>query len=245
MIRRVLTLLFLLLILAYLVVAVTVFNTRPENEVCKGVELVVRDSIDHGFITVREVNRLLEAHKLSPKGKEMGQVNTRAIEELLSQHPLIRRVECYRTPGCHITIEVSQRVPLLRVMASNGENYYVDEEGKAMPTVGQSAYVPVATGTIRREFATKELYELALYLQDHPLWREQVEQINVTPSQEIELVPRVGEHIIFMGKPGGYDQKFARLEKFYKKALNEIGWNKYARISLEFDNQIICTKKEK
>jgi cell division protein FtsQ len=114
-----------------------------------------------------------------------------------------------------------------------------------MPTVGQSAYVPVATGTIRREFATKELYELALYLQDHPLWREQVEQINVTPSQEIELVPRVGEHIIFMGKPGGYDQKFARLEKFYKKALNEIGWNKYARISLEFDNQIICTKKEK
>jgi cell division protein FtsQ len=70
-----------------------------------------------------------------------------------------------------------------------------------------------------------------------------VEQINVTASQELELVPRVGEHIIFLGKPGDYDQKFTRLEKFYKKALNEIGWNKYARISLEFDNQIICTKK--
>jgi cell division protein FtsQ len=56
-------------------------------------------------------------------------------------------------------------------------------------------------------------------------------------------VPRVGEHIIFLGKAGDYDQKFERLEKFYKKALNEIGWNKYSRISLEFDNQIICTKK--
>jgi len=24
-----------------------------------------------------------------------------------------------------------------------------------------------------------------------------------------------------------------------------VGWNKYSRISLEFSNQIICTKKEK
>jgi cell division protein FtsQ len=139
---------------------------------------------------------------------------------------------------------VSQRIPLLRVMAANGDDYYVDEEGKAIPTAGQSAYVPVATGAIRRDFATTKLYELALYLREHSLWRDQVEQINVTTAQEIELVPRVGEHIIFLGKPGDYDQKFERLEKFYKKALNEIGWNKYARISLEFDNQIICTKKQ-
>jgi cell division protein FtsQ len=243
MIRRLFTLLLLLLILAYLIAAVTVFNTRPEEEICKGVELVVKDSIDHGFITPKEVSRILEAHKLSPKGKQMGEVNTRAIEEQLRQHPLVREAECYRTPGGHITIEVSQRIPLLRVMATNGEDYYVDEEGKAMPTVGQSAYVPVATGFIRREFATTALYELARYLQKNALWRDQVEQINVTASQELELVPRVGEHIIFLGKPGDYDQKFTRLEKFYKKALNEIGWNKYARISLEFDNQIICTKK--
>ena len=32
---------------------------------------------------------------------------------------------------------------------------------------------------------------------------------------------------------------------FYKKGLNQVGWNKYSRISLEFSNQIICTKKEK
>jgi cell division protein FtsQ len=55
----------------------------------------------------------------------------------------------------------------------------------------------------------------------------------------------VGEHIIFLGKPGNYDSKFERLETFYKKGLNQIGWNKYSRISLEFENQIICTKKEK
>ncbi|HJC97601.1 MAG TPA: cell division protein FtsQ, partial [Candidatus Phocaeicola merdavium] len=31
----------------------------------------------------------------------------------------------------------------------------------------------------------------------------------------------------------------------YEKVLSQVGWNKYERISVEFNNQIICTKKEK
>ena len=77
------------------------------------------------------------------------------------------------------------------------------------------------------------------------MWKAQIQQINVTPAKELELVPQVGDHIIFLGKPGNYENKFDRLKTFYKKGLNEIGWNKYSRISLEFNNQIICTKKEK
>ena len=34
-------------------------------------------------------------------------------------------------------------------------------------------------------------------------------------------------------------------KKLFEKGLNQVGWNKYSRISLEFNNQIICTKKEK
>ena len=38
---------------------------------------------------------------------------------------------------------------------------------------------------------------------------------------------------------------FFRMRTFYQSALNRVGWNKYERISIEFNNQIICTKKEK
>ena len=55
----------------------------------------------------------------------------------------------------------------------------------------------------------------------------------------------IREHIIFLGKPGNYEEKFEKLKTFYEKGLNQVGWNKYSRISLEFNNQIICTKKEK
>ena len=79
MIKKILILLFLLLITAYLIVAVTAFNTKPADQVCKGMELIIKDSIDHGFISQKEVLRLLNGKKLSPVGKKMGDINTRLL----------------------------------------------------------------------------------------------------------------------------------------------------------------------
>ena len=82
----------------------------------QGYGIDYQDSIDHGFISQKGILRLLNGKKLSPVGKKMGDINTRLLEEELSQHPLIENVECYRTPGCKIGIEVTQRLPILRVM---------------------------------------------------------------------------------------------------------------------------------
>ena len=92
MIKKILILLFLLLIIVYLVVAVTAFNTKPSDQVCKGMELTIKDSIDHGFISKKEVFRLLNSKKLSPVGKKISAINTRLLEEELSQHPLIEKI---------------------------------------------------------------------------------------------------------------------------------------------------------
>jgi cell division protein FtsQ len=89
-----------------------------------------------------------------------------------------------------------------------------------------------------------------------PLWRNQIEQINVLQDKTIVLVPRVGDHIINIGRlPEASDSKkrreriteFAqtqlhRLKLFYKYGLSHAGWNKYDYISLEFNNPIVCRK---
>ena len=245
MIKKIFILLFLVVIAVYLIIAVTSFNNRSETAVCKGMELVINDSIDYGFITKNQVIKLLNTQGISPIGKEMGSISTRDIEEQLELHPLIENAECYRTPSNKIGIEITQRLPILRIMANNGDDYFLDEKGEIMPIANNAANVAVITGSVERSFASKELYDLGLFMQQNEFWKAQILQINVTPSKELEIVPRVGDHIIFLGKPGNYEEKFEKLETFYKKALNQIGWNKYSRISLEFDNQIICTKKEK
>ena len=245
MIKKIFILLFLMLITVYLVIAVTTFNAKPEEQTCEGMELVINDSIDYGFITPKEVLRVLTKEKISPIGKKMGEINTRLLEDALKQHPLIGEVECYRIPNGKVGIEVTQRIPLLRIMATNGENYYLDDKGVTMPTANNAANVAVATGYIDKGFAQNELFELGMFLRENPFWNAQIQQINLTESKELDLVPRLGDHIIFIGKPGNYEKKFERLKTFYKKGLNQVGWNKYSRISLEFENQIICTKKEK
>ncbi len=245
MIKKIFILLFLFVLTGYMIIAVTILNAKPIQQTCNGLELVIKDSVDYGFISKQEILKILTTKKLSPMGKSMDIINTREIEDELRSHPLIDNVECFRTLNQRIGIEITQRIPILRIMASNGDNYYLDEKGNTMPLSNSSANVTIVTGAVNRPFATKELYEFGKYLQKSNFWQAQIQQIHVTPNMELELIPRVGEHIIFLGKPGNYNSKFERLETFYKKALNQIGWNKYSRISLEFENQIICTKKEK
>ena len=53
----------------------------------------------------------------------------------------------------------------------------------------------------------------------------------------------MGNHLIYLGKLNHFESKLERVKVFYEKALNRVGWNKYSRINVEFDNQIICTKR--
>ena len=102
----------------------------------------------------------------------------------------------------------------------------------------------IATGNIDRKLAKKEILELANIIQEDNFWDCQIEQINVTASREIQLIPRVGDHIVLLGKGENLEEKLTRLKQFYKRILGKVGWDRYSMINLEFDNQIICTNKE-
>lgn len=244
MVKKILLSAVLLLIAAYLLAAITAFNRKPASQVCNDVQLVIKDSVYAGFITKKEVISLLKEKKLSPIGQKLSAIQTGKLEKELAKHPLIDRVECYKTPSGKVCVEVSQRIPVLRIMSANGDNYYLDNKGTVMPLSAKCvAHLAVATGKIDRAFATKTLYPFGMYLQKDPFWDAQIEQIHVLPDKTVELVPRVGDHLIFLGRLDGYERKLKRVKAFYEKALNQVGWNKYSRISVEFDNQVICTKK--
>jgi cell division protein FtsQ len=181
-----------------------------------------------------------------PVGKKLSQISTKQMEAQLNMHPLIDHAECFKTPAGGIHIEVNQRIPLLHIMAANGENYFVDNKGQVMPATAKCvARKTIVTGSVEKSFATSDLYNFGVFLQNNPFWNAQIEQINVLPGNNVELVPRVGEHIVYLGKLTRYEEKLDALKTFYIKGLNKVGWNKYSRISLEFTNQVICTKAEK
>ena len=245
MLKKILLTIVLLFITAYLLVAITAFNRKPAGATCTDIELVIKDTAYAGFVTTKEIAAILTKKKLNPVGKNIDEIRTAELEEALATQPLIDRVECYKTPSHKICVEVTQRIPILHVINSRGENYYLDNKGTVMPSDAKcTALVPLATGSIDKTFAVSGLYPFGMYLQNDPFWEAQIEQIHVLPDRSIELVPRVGDHIIYLGKAEDYERKLSRVKKFYRKALNKVGWNKYGRINVEFSNQIICTRRD-
>ena len=243
--KNALKLLFLLGILIYLVFAFTKFTREGDNSECVGVDIAISDSTHSGFITPSETERILKGSKEYPVGKKMKDINSKKIENELKKNPFIKDAICYKTPASRIHVLVSQRLPLLRVKADNGDDYYVDNRGFVMEPMGYVADLAVVTGNVDKQFTQKKLLQLGLFLQRSDFWNDQVEQIHVGPMQEIDLIPRVGDHVIHLGKPDSIQKKMRNLMAFYEKVLPEVGWNKYSEINIEHTNQIICTKRGK
>ncbi|MDR0962084.1 MAG: cell division protein FtsQ [Mediterranea sp.] len=243
--RRIFIVLILLVITAYLGISVTAFNRKDVDTACSDIRLVIKDSVNAGFITKREVTDLLSRKGVNPIGKLMQSINTEKLEKELAVNPLIDRVECYKTLSNKVCVEVYQRIPVLRILPSAGEGYYIDNKGTVMPSDTKcAAHISVVTGRVDKAFATNELYRFALFLQRNAFWNAQIAQIHVLSGRNIELIPRVGNHILHLGQLADYENKLERTRRFYEQALNRVGWNKYSRINVEFSNQIICTKRE-
>ena len=70
-------------------------------------------------------------------------------------------------------------------------------------------------------------------------WMAQVSQVDITPKRTFELLPTIGNHVIDFGDASDCDQKFHRLFVFYKAVLSKTGMEKYSRINVQYEKQVI------
>lgn len=232
-------------IAVYLIFAITAFN-KPvaKNDVCNEVNINIRDNILDGFLNANEIKDILNHNKIYPLARNMQNIDTREIENVLAQSPFVETAQCYKTQSGHVCIEITQRMPVIRVKATNGDDYYIDNHGGILPNTRYTSDIIIATGYINKWYAKRFLTRIGKYIAQDSFWQNMIVQLNVLPDHSIELVPRVGEHIVYLGSPTNIQRKLTRLKKFYKYGLSQAGWNKYDYINLEFDNQIICKKKQ-
>lgn len=246
-------------IVVYLVFAMTSWNKPDETpRVCTKVEINIEDENENGFLKTAEVKTLLERKSLYPLKQRLEDINTREIENILLKTAFVKTAQCYVTQEGHVNLTLTQRTPIVRVKADNGEDYYIDDNGGVMPNSQYTSDMIIVTGQLTKQYACKYISILAATIMADDLWHNQVEQINVLKDKTIEIVPRVGDHIINIGMlpnnrfPERRKElvtefvlnQLHRIELFYKYGLSEAGWNKYSYISIEFANQVICTNRD-
>jgi len=244
MLKKILSILAVLLTLGYIVFAMLTYSDKEDDVRCKQVIVVVKDSAVNRFVRAAEIQSILKSNHIKLVGKRLKDIDYTSVEAIADSHKLIRRAECFSTPSGLLYINVWQHVPIIQIMSDYG-NYYLNQDGKVTGLSPYSAAdVVVATGSIKDSLTIRRLYKLSLLLQDDPFWDAQIEQIQVEPNGDWILIPRVGDYEIMLGLPNKVEEKMSRLRLFYHKGLPKVGWERYSIISLKFENQIVCTKKE-
>jgi len=228
--------------LAYLIFAL-IKVSRPAGEmVCTGVDFQYTDSSQACLINDSIINNYLGRLKISPKGKTMGDIDAPDISKRLSAMPFIDTVAVYHTASGKLCMRITPYHPLLHVYAQDGDEFYVDDKGVIAPGGGLSIDLPVVTGHVTRKFASTRLLVLGQYLREDEYWNHMVEQINIGPKGQVEIIPRYAEQRILLGEPKDIADKLQRVRLFYEKAMPKTGWNKYHTINAIYKGQIICTK---
>lgn len=248
-----------ILFVVYLFFAFTAFNKPVDlKKVCTKVNVVIADSVTSGFIDAAEVKQQLLAANLYPLNVPVAKISCRQIEEQLQKTAFVKKAECYVNQAGAVNISVTQLLPVVRIKSVNGDDYYIDDKDCEMPNP-KSTYTSdliIATGSISKKYAREYLSPFARALMADDFSKNLVEQIYVTSNQDVEIIPRLGNHVVCLGQLPKAKNKaervkaindftalqMTRLRDFYKYGLSVAGWNKYSFIDLQYDNQIICKK---
>ena len=235
-------------------VVLLIAATRQQNEkVCS--DVVVRVKSVDGVQYISEKNILNTISGGAPeqlKGQLIKTFDINQLEQLLEKNLWIRNAELFFDNKDVLHVDITERQPVARVFAVSGETFYVDDMGEQLPTTNdQIARVPVFTSfpTITKPLVNKDsvllqqVKEVGAYLLKHNFWMAQVEQVNIN-NYEMELIPKLGNHIIQFGEGTNVDAKFNRLLLFYKQIMNKTGWNYYSSLDVRYDKQLVAVRRD-
>ena len=192
------------------------------------------------YITEGMVNKLLIQNygNLNNVPKEKLVLNT--IEKVIEANKMVKSAQVYLTVNGKLASKIVQRKPIGRIDGSS--KFYLDDEGKRMPlSMSHSARVPIITGNITGK-SLEDVYEILKYINEDSFLRKNVIGIHVEAEDDYQLKFRMKQFVVNLGGIDSLEEKFNNFKAFYAKANKDKTLEEYNVVSLEFNNQVVCTK---
>lgn len=236
------------------VLLVAAMNSRKE-ETCSGINIRINGKSEGTwFVSEKEIKQALTGDSRNRiKGRPVKSFNLELLESRLEKEVWVRDAELYFDNAGVLRVKVEEREPVARIFTTMSGSFYIDSSGHKLPLSDRlSVKLPVFTGfpgddgkvrSPREKKLIGEIISLSGYLAKDPFWSAQISQVDITPSFRFEMVPTVGTHVIEFGDGGAIEEKFNKLMIFYRQVLAKGGMEKYERIKVQFDRQVIGVKK--
>jgi len=244
--------------LIYFIGITSFINSKVDEIGCRSIKIEIRDSLSYGFVTKDDIFNLIHNEDVKVLGKSLTGDNIRKIEERIRSIRELGSAEVYLTLDGILHVEADQRDPVMRIISSYGNSYFIDKYGFIIPheykytprliAVSGNIEVPdnlINSGGISSlpdNSMLKKLFSMVSYINGDEFWKGQIEQIWINEGRELELIPRVGRHLIRFGSTERMEEKLHNLKEFYIGVLPHAGWNIYREIILKYDGQIVCKK---
>lgn len=241
-------------------------NKRIQKLNCEGIIINIEDENIKGFVDRNDIMEMILSKGTKIVGKPLVDINTNVLEKIIDANPYVFKSEVYSTIDGWVHVDIKQRNPILRIINSKDESFYIDDRGKFMPLAEKySEPVIVATGNLADTYVQQQLtsfgesltlandslqklpmltqlFLLAEKLKADSTWDAMFEQIYVNENNEIELIPRLGNQVILLGDITDLNEKLDKLCNLYKYGFPSTSWEQYEQINLKFKNQVVCKK---
>ncbi|NAY92377.1 hypothetical protein GTQ34_10635 [Muricauda sp. JGD-17] len=192
------------------------------------------------YITEGAVNKLLIQNYGPVKNRPKEQLVLNTIEEVLLSNDMVKNAQVYLTVNGELISKIVQRKPIGRVEGVS--KFYLDDLGERMPlSKYHSARVPIITGKITGK-SLEDAYVILNYINADDFLRKNVIGIHIEEEGKYQLKFRMENFVVNLGGVDNLNEKFKNFMAFYAKATKDNSLENYAIVSLEFNNQVVCTK---
>ncbi len=221
-------------------------------ERCGHIDVIITNPQVQNFISEDEVAGMVESDAV---GVRTGEIDTYAIERKLCLSSAVCKAEAYIKCPSTLTLEVTQRNPVVRFMTPSG-GFYCDSSGYLLPLLGKvtldlpvvSGHIPLEMPGIRGGYPESgrqwlaDMLDLCELIRINSYWSKEIEQIWVEGNYDIVLYTRSCDEKFIFGSAHDAADKLRKMAGYYRTIRPEArakGKN-YTTVNLKYKDQIIC-----
>lgn len=250
---KILTVLVWILLGSGTIVLLVAAITKRNNNHCLKTNIDITGVQNNFFINKNDVIKIMQ--KVNGgilESTPIHKIDLAAMEKALQKDQWVRKAELFFDNNNVLQARISEREPVARIFTSSGSSFYMDSSLKKLPLSDSfSARLPVFTNfptdvmvlTRKDSNLLKQIKLLGEFIGENPFWMAQIEQVDINEGGTFDLIPKMGNQVIYFGSAEDYKEKFTKLLTFYKQIEAIAGWNKYSAIDLKYKGQVIGVKR--
>jgi cell division protein FtsQ len=223
---------------------------------CKDIEIKIsgiEKLNDPKFVDEDDIlNTIKKFSNGDPKGRSIGNFDLRKIETELEKSKWVKNAELFFDNNDILKVNLQEREPVARVFTTGNASFYIDTALAMLPLSDKfSARLPVFTGfpsdniilSAADSNLLSEVRDISIAIQQDSFRMAMIEQVDITPQRSFEMIPKMGNQLIVFGDAGAAEEKFNKLELFYKEVMVKSGWNKYSVINVQYKDQLVAKRR--